>query len=191
MISALVENATQAVLWVPLVLIPQILFGGIVVQVPDMSRSVRLFSQLMPSFAAQRIMDVGSIYGLAVPLLSNRTKTPVFLTSRGEKERVEWTENDRSFSEVFDKLSLVNTSFQNILVIPDRLGQHKRVGDRSEDGLHMEYRDSVETRRDVRYSKGTVFRSLQPFQTSLLILGVWATLSYGVIYFGLKAKQTK
>ena len=190
MISALVANTTQAVLWVPLVLIPQILFGGIVVQVPDMSRSVRLFSQLMPSFAAQRIMDVGSIYGLAVPLLSNRTKTPVFLTSRGEKERVEWNDNDRSYSEVFDKLSLVNTSFQNVLVIPDRLGQHKRVGDRSEDGLHMEYRDTVETRRDVRYSKGTIFRSLQPFETSLLILGVWAALSYGVIYFGLKSKQT-
>jgi ABC transport system ATP-binding/permease protein len=191
MISALVANTTQAVLWVPLVLIPQILFGGIVVQVPDMSRSVRLFSQLMPSFAAQRIMDVGSIYGLAVPLLSNRTKTPVFLTSRGDKERVEWTDNDRSYAEVFDKLSRVNTSFQNILVIPDRLGQHKRVGDRSEDGLHMEYRDSVEKRRDVRYPKGTIFRSLQPFQTSLLILGVWTLLSYGVIYFGLKAKQTK
>ncbi len=190
MISALVANTTQAVLWVPLVLIPQILFGGIVVQVPDMSRSVRLFSQLMPSFAAQRIMDVGSIYGLAVPLLSNRTKTPVFLTSRGEKERVEWTENDRSYSEVFDKLSLVNTSFQNVLVIPDRLGQHKRVGDRSEDGLHMEYRDTVETRRDVRFSKGTIFRSLQAFQTSLLILGAWAALSYAVIYFGLKSKQT-
>ena len=190
MISALVANTTQAVLWVPLVLIPQILFGGIVVQVPDMSRSVRLFSQLMPSFTAQRIMDVGSIYGLAVPLLSNRTKTPVFLTSRGEKERVEWTDNDRSFSEVFDKLSLVNTSFQNVLVIPDRLGQHKRVGDRSEDGLHMEYRDTVETRRDVRFSKGTIFRSLQSFQTSVLILAFWTLLSYAVIYFGLKSKQT-
>ena len=190
MISALVANTTQAVLWVPLVLIPQILFGGIVVQVPDMSRSVRLFSQLMPSFTAQRIMDVGSIYGLAVPLLSNRTKTPVFLTSRGEKERVEWTDNGRSYSEVFDKLALTNTSFQNVLVIPDRLGQHKRVGDRSEDGMHIEYRDSVETRRDVRFSKGTIFRSLQPFQTSLLILGVWAAVSYVVIYFGLRSKQT-
>ena len=93
-------------------------------------------------------------------------------------------------SEVFDKLALTNTSFQNVLVIPDRLGQHKRVGDRSEDGMHIEYRDSVETRRDVRFSKGTIFRSLQPFQTSLLILGVWAAVSYVVIYFGLRSKQT-
>jgi ABC-type multidrug transport system ATPase subunit len=191
MISALVANTTQAVLWVPLVLIPQILLGGIVVQVPDMSRSVRVFSELMPSFAAQRIMDVGSLYGHAVPLLSNRTKTPVFLTSRGEKERVEWTDNGRSFSEVFDKLSLVNTSFQNVLVIPDRLGQHKRVGERSEDGLHMEYRDTVENRRDVRLSKGTIFRSLRPFETSGLVLVVWTAMSYGVIYLGLRSKQTR
>jgi ABC-type multidrug transport system ATPase subunit len=191
MISALVENATQAVLWVPLVLIPQILLGGIVVQVPDMSRSVRVFSELMPSFAAQRIMDVGSLYGLAVPLLSNRTKTPVFLTSRGEKERVEWTDNGRALSEVFDKLSLVNTSFQNVLVIPDRLGQHKRVGERTADGLHIEYRDTVENRRDVRLSKGTIFRSLRPFQTSATVLALWAAMSYAVVYFGLRAKQTR
>jgi ABC-2 type transporter len=191
MISALVANTTQAVLWVPLVLIPQILLGGIVVQVPDMSRSVRVFSELMPSFAAQRIMDVGSLYGLAVPLLSNRTKTPVFLTSRGEKERVEWTDNGRSLSEVFDKLSLVNTSFQNVLVIPDRLGQHKRVGERSADGWHIEYRDTVENRRDVRLSKGTIFRSLQPFRASALVLAIWIATSYGVIYLGLRAKQTR
>jgi hypothetical protein len=191
MISALVANTTQAVLWVPLVLIPQILFGGIVVQVPDMSRSVRAFSQFMPSFAAQRIMDVGSLYGLSVPLLSNRTKTPVFLTSRGEKERVEWKDKGRDYSEVFDKLSLVNTSFQNVLVIPERLGQHKRVGDRSADGMHIEYRDTVETRRDVRFTKGTLFRSLQPFQLALLTLAVWAAFSYVVIYFGLRAKQTR
>ena len=175
----------------PAVLIPQILFGGIVIQVPDMSTSVRRVSQFMPSFCAQRIMDVGSIYGLAVPLLSNRTKTPVFLTSRGDKERVEWTDNDRSYSEVFDKLSIANISFQNVLVIADKLGQHKRVGNRSEDGMHIEYRDSVESRRDVRLAKGTIFRSLQRFQNPLIVLGVWAALSYLVIYFGLKAKQTK
>jgi ABC-type multidrug transport system ATPase subunit len=191
LISALVANTTQAVLWVPLVLIPQILLGGIVVQVPDMSRSVRIFSQLMPAFAAQRIMDVGSLYGLAVPLLSNRTKTPVFLTSRGDKERVEWTDNGRSFSEVFDKLSLVNTSFQNVVVIPDRLGQHKRVGEHSADGFHIEYRDTVENRRDVRLSKGTIFRSLQPCQTSAVVLAASIALSYAVIYLGLKSKQTR
>jgi hypothetical protein len=77
-----------------------------------------------------------------------------------------------------------------VLVIADKLGQHKRVGDRSEDGMHIEYRDSVETRRDVRLSKGTLFRSLVRVQNPLIVLGCWAALSYAVIYFGLRSKQT-
>jgi ABC-type multidrug transport system ATPase subunit len=121
-ISSMVTNTTQAVLWVPLVLIPQILFGGVVVTVPDMSNSVRAFSHLMPSFAAQRIMDTAALYGLTTPFLSNRTKTPAFLTSRGEKETIEWKEADRSFSQSYDKLSPVNMSWQNVAVIPGQLG---------------------------------------------------------------------
>src|SRR5205814_10536071 len=56
-ISSIVTNTTQAVLWVPLVLIPQILFGGVVVSVLDMSKSVSGFSHIMPCFAAKRIME--------------------------------------------------------------------------------------------------------------------------------------
>jgi ABC-type multidrug transport system ATPase subunit len=190
LISSLVTNTTQAVLWVPLILIPQILFGGIVVTVADMSSSVRLFSHVMPSFAAQRIMDVASIYGLMTPFLTNRTKTPLFLTSRGDKETVEWENNGRSFSQSYDKLSPVNTSWQNMAIIPERLGQHKQVGDQSENGFRIEYRDTVESRRDVRYSKGTVFRSLADYYSSLLILSVWVGACYLVAYFGLLTKQT-
>ena len=40
-ISALVRTTTQAVMWVPLLLIPQILFGGFVVSIPEMSKPVR------------------------------------------------------------------------------------------------------------------------------------------------------
>src|SRR5260370_39814533 len=83
-ISAMVCTTTQAVLWVPLILIPQILFGGVVVTVPDMSKSVWAFSHIMPSFAAQRIVDTPSLYGLVAPFLSNQTKMPLFLTSRWE-----------------------------------------------------------------------------------------------------------
>lgn len=190
MISSLVSNTTQAVLWVPLILIPQILFGGIVVTVADMSSSVRTFSHIMPSFAAQRIMDVASVYGLMTPFLTNRTKTPLFLTSRGDKETVEWENRGQSFSQSYDKLSPVNTSWQNMAIIPERLGQHKQVGERSESGFRIEYRDTVETRRDVRYSKGTVFRSLLDYYSSLLILSLWIGACYVVIFFGLLRKQT-
>ena len=189
-ISSLVSNTTQAVLWVPLVLIPQILFGGVVVTVPDMARSVWAFSHVMPSFAAQRIMDVASLYGLTTPFLTNRTKTPLFLTSRGEKETIEWSSGERAYAQSYDKLSPVNTSWQNIAVVPERLGQHKQVGDRSEDGFHIEYRDTVESRHDVRFSKGTPFRSLQAVQVSIVVLAIWNVSCYLVILLGLVRKQT-
>lgn len=190
MISSLVSNTTQAVLWVPLILIPQILFGGIVVTVADMSSSVRNFSHVMPSFAAQRIMDVASIYGLMTPFLTNRTKTPLFLTSRGDKETVEWESGGKSFSQSYDKLSPVNTSWQNMAIVPEKLGQHKQVGEHSETGFRIEYRDTVDRRGDVRYSKGTVFRSLADFYSSLLLLTIWVGACYLIIFFGLLRKQT-
>lgn len=89
-ISALVQSETQAVMWVPLMLIPQILFGGFVVTLPEMSRSVRLFSPFMPSHAAEKIMEVAQIYGQQTPYLSNSTKIPVFLTPDAAQEEVNW-----------------------------------------------------------------------------------------------------
>ena len=189
-ISSIVTNTTQAVLWVPLVLIPQILFGGVVVTVPDMSKSVRAFSHLMPSFAAQRIMDTAALYGLTTPFLSNRTKTPLFLTSGGEKETIEWKEADHSRSQTYDKLSPVNMSWQNIAVIPGRLGQHKWDRASSVDASHIEYRDTTDHRDDVRFSKLTPFLSLQAAQIATGILVVWNVACYGTILLGLVRKQT-
>lgn len=189
-ISSMVTNTTQAVLWVPLVLIPQILFGGVVVTVPDMSKSVRAFSHVMPSFAAQRIMDTAALYGLTTPFLTNRTKTPLFLTSRGEKETLEWKEEEKSRTESYDKLSPVNTSWQNIAIVAGQLGQHKQVYEQSPDGFHREYRDTVETRHDVRFSKGTPFWSLQSVQIATGILIFWNVACYGIILLGLARKQT-
>ena len=192
-ISALVRSNTQAVLWVPLVLIPQILFGGFVITVPEMSAGVYRFSHFVPSFSAQRIMDVSNVYGQATPFLTNRTKIPLFLTSDGGKEKLTWEENGRQRSQEYDRISLFNTSWQNLLVFPDRVGQHKQEGTRVEDGDHdfrIEYRDTVSSRYDVRYSKGTVFRFLLPAQWALLTLGTWAAVCYGVILLGLQSKQT-
>ncbi|MDB6069257.1 MAG: hypothetical protein JWL81_428 [Verrucomicrobiales bacterium] len=89
-ISALVQSETQAVMWVPLMLIPQILFGGFVVTLPEMSRSVRGFSPFMPSNAAEKVMEVAQIYGQQTPYLSNSTKIPVFLTPDAAQEEVNW-----------------------------------------------------------------------------------------------------
>src|SRR5438552_940065 len=189
-ISSIVTNTTQAVLWVPLVLIPQILFGGVVVTVPDMSKSVRTFSHIMPSFAAQRIMDTAGLYGLTTPFLTNRTKTPLFLTSRGEKETIEWQEGNESLSHSYDKLSPVNMSWQNIAVFPEWLGQHKQAEAPGSDWSHKEYRDTVERRHDVRFPKRTPFWSLQAVQFATGILVFWNVACYGTILFGLVRKQT-
>jgi ABC-type multidrug transport system ATPase subunit len=56
--SAFAKSPMQAVMLVPLLLIPQILFSGFTVPAKDMAPSVLILSQIMPSFASQRIADV-------------------------------------------------------------------------------------------------------------------------------------
>jgi ABC-type multidrug transport system ATPase subunit/pSer/pThr/pTyr-binding forkhead associated (FHA) protein len=60
-ISAIARSALQAVMLVPLILIPQILFSGYSVRTVDMGPPVLFVSQIMPSFAAQRIGDASSL----------------------------------------------------------------------------------------------------------------------------------
>jgi ABC-type multidrug transport system ATPase subunit len=188
-VSSLVKNTTQAVLWVPLVLIPQILFGGILVAVPEMSRSVWHFSQIMPSFAAQRVMDVAAVFGGDVPAISNRTKTPLFLSPLGEKETIEWIEKDETRSQDYDKLSKQNASWQNLLVTPDKLGAHKwekrPVGEGG-----FTYPDSVEQRGDVVVRKGVSFRDFTPSNRGLAVLLAWGAVCYAVMLTGLVRRQT-
>jgi ABC transport system ATP-binding/permease protein len=57
-VSAFAKSPMQAVMLVPLLLIPQILFSGFTVPAKDMTPSVLALSQIMPSFASQRIADV-------------------------------------------------------------------------------------------------------------------------------------
>jgi ABC-type multidrug transport system ATPase subunit len=56
--SAYARTPMQAVMLVPLLLIPQILFSGFTVPAKDMAPSVLALSQIMPSFASERISDV-------------------------------------------------------------------------------------------------------------------------------------
>src|SRR5690606_13781806 len=51
-ISALARSVMQAVMVVPLVLIPQILFSGFTVPANEMEPPVRAVSQVMPSYAS-------------------------------------------------------------------------------------------------------------------------------------------
>ena len=56
-ISCFARSALQAVMLVPLILIPQILLSGYTVETSQMDPPVLAVSQIMPSFAAERISD--------------------------------------------------------------------------------------------------------------------------------------
>jgi ABC-type multidrug transport system ATPase subunit/pSer/pThr/pTyr-binding forkhead associated (FHA) protein len=60
-VSAVARSPLQAVMLVPLILIPQILLSGYTVRTNQMSEPVLLISKIMPSFAAQRISDAGAL----------------------------------------------------------------------------------------------------------------------------------
>jgi len=61
-ISALARSVMQAVMFVPLILIPQILFSGFTVKVSEMSQSVLAVSRFTPTFSSQTVMDVSFLW---------------------------------------------------------------------------------------------------------------------------------
>jgi ABC-type multidrug transport system ATPase subunit len=65
-ISALSRSVMQAVLVVPLILIPQILFSGFTVKAHLMSPAVRAVARVMPTFAAQRLVDTSFFWNQQV-----------------------------------------------------------------------------------------------------------------------------
>lgn len=188
-VSSLVRSPTQSVMWVPLILIPQILFGGFVIPFPEMCASARVFSTAVPSFASQRIIEVSHIFGSATPFLSNRTKTPVFLTSDGSKETLEWSDGRRAMTQDYDRLSPFNRAWQNLLVSPENRGKHKHEFIRLPDTYTTIVRDSVKQRSDVAYRKGTVMSTLAPAYMAILTLFIWAAVSYFLTIIGLLAKE--
>jgi hypothetical protein len=61
-ISALSRTVMQAVMIVPLLLIPMIIFSGYTVPPGEMSPAVRAVSRLTPTFSAQTIMDTSFLW---------------------------------------------------------------------------------------------------------------------------------
>jgi ABC-type multidrug transport system ATPase subunit len=190
-ISALVQNSAQAVMWVPLLLIPQILFGGVVLSLPELSAGARAVCMVIPSFSCERLMDVSNVYGQALPLLSNRTKLPLFLTP-GEKETVRWRIVGRDYTESYDELSPDNTSWQNLTVFPFAVGRHQHEYTEvhtAGGSTRRIFNETTESRDDVRYSKGRVFLNLGPTGSSCLVLGLWVGLCYGGTALALAGRQ--
>jgi ABC-type multidrug transport system ATPase subunit len=61
-ISALSRSVMQAVMIVPLVLIPMIIFAGFVVKSAEMTKAAKTVSRATPGFAAQVFMDTSFVY---------------------------------------------------------------------------------------------------------------------------------
>jgi len=61
-VSALSRTEMQAVMYVPLILIPQIVFSGFTVAPADMSKSALTVSRLTPTFSAQTVMDTSFLW---------------------------------------------------------------------------------------------------------------------------------
>lgn len=185
-ISSVVSSSTQAAMVVPLILIPQILFGGYVVTRPEMSAATRMVSQFIPSSAAQRITEVASIFGQSVPVVTNRTKAPVFI--KGGVETVKWVEDGKEQSEDYEKLAVHNTAFQNLIVNPALIGQRKKEMESA--GDERREKDNVKSRRDIEpYTQGISCTDLAPARNAALMLLGWLAACYAVSLIYLNRKQ--
>ncbi len=194
-ISAVVQSSTQAAMWVPLILIPQILFGGYVVHISEMTSNVRAFSRFLPSYASQQVMDVGTLYGQWTPKMTNRTKIPVFIDNiEAGQEVMKWIEDKQEKTQEYDRKSLFNSAWQNLAVAHERAGKRKVYVDEAGDKPQ-----SADLRDDVLYRhenpEGAIphplnFISLAPVYQNVQILTGWVALCYILIVSFLAAKQT-
>ena len=186
-VSSLVDTPTQSVMWVPLILIPQILFGSFVVIRAEMNNSVLGFSCLLPSYNLQRTMDVALVYGRTAPRMTNQTKIPAFLENPpNEKEAVKWAGPSGSQQTEYDKVCEVNKSWQNLVIIRNLLGAREKVLNPA-GGFAL---DSVKSRPDVTVANGDRYLDFGPARESGMVLGGWVLGCYLISSFSLYRRQT-
>jgi ABC-type multidrug transport system ATPase subunit len=207
-ISATARTATQASLWVPLALIPQILFSGFVVTQPEMSAVARSISRWVPSSYAQRLVDLALVSEQRVPLMTDETEVPLFFWTDFAKDasgRWEITpgtnaerlkpkrtsgqqredprgrpSNDRRYREIDE----YNTAWQNTLVVAERLGTHSPT-------KHSQGQDYVTQRADVLdgVTAGVLHESVSKAKPIGLELLVWIIAFYLITLVGLLRSQ--
>jgi len=188
-ISALARSNTQAAIWVPLILIPQILFAGFVVPLADMPASVRIFSHVIPSASSQRLLDLGHIIDKPMPVMTHNTRVPLFWESKKNSEgdmvpqSVTMKTPDGTDRNDISAVSHLNRGWQNLAVNHSRIGAvaPARPG---EDVVH------VSERPDVPGMKaGDSFRDLKPAWIAFSLLGAWLVAAYATILTGLLGRD--
>lgn len=189
-LSSMARTVTQATLWVPLALIPQILFSGFVVTRPEMPDSARLFSFLVPSASAQRLVDLANIDSKPLPVMTDDTEVPMFFwtddTLRPRRTAGVHPPLQGSSSRRYRELDEYNTSWQNSLVEPSRLGEHVPGEDAS-----GEERDYVRSRKDIvdQLEAGQTFDAGSQVWLAASALCLWSILCYAVTWLGLSLAQ--
>lgn len=188
-LSSLARTVTQAALWVPLALIPQILFSGFVVVQPEMPDSARSFSGLVPSACAQRLVDLSNLSGKRVPLMTDDTEVPMFFWTNQQLKpyltpgrKIKDSEGREFAGGVYREIDEYNTAWQNSLIDPGRLGDHK-PGDKNND--YVRRRDDIAGGKEA----GDVFDARLLVGPSILGLAAWIGFCYLVIWFGLSLAQ--
>lgn len=200
-LSAHARTTTQASLWVPLVLIPQILFSGFVVTLPEMPASSRLFSHLVPSANAQRLLDAGNVASQPVPLMTDKTRIPMFwwtnFTTAPEPGK-DWTStgqeiksfeitkrDDTPTKDNYREIDEYNSAWQNLAVTHSKTGEVliAPTGVKPEDHALSERTDVLNG--EQRWRAGQRFDATGTASTSVLALLCWIALCYAIIWLGL------
>ncbi|HWB04960.1 MAG TPA: ATP-binding cassette domain-containing protein [Verrucomicrobiales bacterium] len=184
-ISATARSSTQAAIWVPLILIPQILFAGFVVPLADMPVSVRMFSHLIPSASSQRLLDLGNIIDKPMPVMTHNTKIPLFWESK-QKEDGTWA--PRSFSmpvkdgvprDDIAEMNNLNRAWQNLAVDHSKIGTFAPPSPSGESVY-------VSDRPDVPGKvAGDIFKDMKPAWIAMSFLFGWLIAAYAIIWTGL------
>jgi len=188
-LSSMARTVTQATLWVPLALIPQILFSGFVVTRPDMPASARAFSLIVPSASAQRLIDLANIHQKTIPVMTDDTEVPMFF-STDDTLRPRRTpgihQRASGSSKRYRELDEYNTSWQNSLVDPIRLGAHAPALEEGSDE-----KDYVKRRDDILspWQAGQDYDASSQVFMAAAALGIWSLICYAVTWLGLSLAQ--
>lgn len=188
-LSSMARTVTQATLWVPLALIPQILFSGFVVTRPDMPDTARAFSLIVPSASAQRLIDLANVHQKTVPVMTDDTEVPMFF-STDDTLRPRRTagihQKSSGFSRRFRELDEYNTSWQNSVVDAARLGAHAPSVEQG-----AEKKDYVRRRDDLLpdLQAGQDYDASFQVVPSAVALCIWSLICYAVTWLGLSLAQ--
>ena len=187
-ISSLARSSTQAAIWVPLVLIPQILFAGFVVPLADMPASVRLFSHLVPSASSQRLLDLGHIIHQPLPAITHNTRVPLFWKSDDQEPpqpviRPIPTPPDSKTSSHDNTVEMnsLNRAWQNLAVRHGDVG--KLAPDEPSGKIYVTEHPLVTSK------SGEPFGDFSSAWISIGALIAWLAAAYMVITLGLRKRD--